>query len=137
MQTLGKVIVPLVLFVFIRENIAAPTPGVESDSPLQVITILSPESARDVTHRTDRKFREEDLPPEKDSSEIVVIQPLASGYHPQDRHLRMLGVSPRVPVHFAPGAYPIFYTLARANGAFTGRNIRALPKDEIDNYLHS
>uniref|UniRef100_A0A1B0EXT3 Uncharacterized protein n=1 Tax=Phlebotomus papatasi TaxID=29031 RepID=A0A1B0EXT3_PHLPP len=139
MQTLGKVIVPLVIFIFVRQSIAAPAPGLEGDSPLQVITILSPDGALPYSlHRSDRKFREEDLPPEKDSSEIVVIQPLPPNYH-QDRHLRMLGVSPRprghvVPVNFAGGAYPVYYALARANGSF-GRNIRALPKDELDNFI--
>ncbi|XP_055679391.1 uncharacterized protein LOC129787687 [Lutzomyia longipalpis] len=140
MQTIGKVIIPLILFVFSREAFAAPVAGVDGDSPLQVITILSPEGAINVNHRNDRKFREEDLPVEKDSSEIVIIQPLHPHYH-QDRHLRMLGVSQRplgheVDVNFAAGAYPVYYAIARANGSF-GRNIRALPKDELDNHLSS
>ncbi|GAB0096657.1 LOC105229976 [Sergentomyia squamirostris] len=142
MQTLGKVIIPLFLFVFVRDIHTAPTPGLDADSPLQVITILSPENARYVGYRDDRshRFHDEDLPPEKDSSEIVIIQPLPPR-HLAERHLRMLGVAPRpvghdVPLNFAAGAYPVYYAIAHANGSF-GRNIRALPKDEIDNYISS
>lgn len=45
----------------------------------------------------------------------------------------IMGVSRGERLHIAPGAYPVYYSLARANGRF-GKYIRALTPAEIEKY---
>lgn len=61
-------------------------------------------------------------------------KPLPRKYSPDNREIHMEGVrnnETRMPrLNLASGAYPVFYSIASANGKF-GRNIRALTKEEI------
>lgn len=51
-------------------------------------------------------------------------------YRAENQEIYMSGVQRSPRLNLAPGAYPVFYSIAAANGKF-GRNIRALTKEEI------
>lgn len=65
---------------------------------------------------------------------VIKPAPVVRKYSPDNRALHMEGVrnnETRMPrLNLASGAYPVFYSIASANGKF-GRNIRALTKEEI------
>lgn len=78
---------------------------------------------------------------------VIKPSPPVKKYRPDNKEIYMDGVvgassssnDRRMPrLNLASGAYPVFYSIASANGKF-GRNIRALTKEEISqaNRLHS
>lgn len=69
---------------------------------------------------------------------VIKPSPPVKKYRPDNKEIFMDGVvgassinDRRMPrLNLASGAYPVFYSIASANGKF-GRNIRALTKEEI------
>lgn len=52
--------------------------------------------------------------------QITIIKQLQPNRTPQ-----MLGNQRGARLHIAPGAYPVYYAIARANGLFKGQSIRS------------
>lgn len=87
----------------------------EVNSPEVMISIKPPEGARMLSGENDVQG----------NSAMTVVKRMES---PQ-----IMGVSRGARLHIAPGAYPVYYSLARANGRF-GKYIRALSRAEIEQY---
>lgn len=72
-----------------------------------------------------------------DSSEKYKFVVTENPYeHKYTGHVIFSGHTRSARLHVAPGAYPVYYALARANGKFLGKSIRTLSPNEIKTYTN-
>lgn len=89
----------------------------ELNSPELMISIKPPDGARMLSGLEENGVQSD--------SAMTVVKRMETPH--------IMGVSRGARLHIAPGAYPVYYSLARANGRF-GKYIRALTRAEIEKY---
>lgn len=104
------------------------------NSPIQIISIRPSSGARMLPIRRDGRHnkninnniqRERDERPSSPIIKIVQIQRNPKQTKYQRQFQLGLDNGHGLPLHIAPGAYPVYYAIARVNGLFKGNEIRS------------
>lgn len=102
------------------------------NSPIQIISIRPSTGARMLPVRRDGRYNKNinnNMQRERDGrmSPIIKIQQIRNSKQTKYQRQFQLGLDNGhgTPLHIAPGAYPVYYAIARANGLFKGNEIRS------------